>query len=124
MVRLIVQVAIPPMQINIEDKNGKYICSRTQVPLVLAYALTAHRAQGLTLKSVILHLQQLFAHWHLYTGLSRVSDFEFLRATGPLDQCMLCCAEEVQLGFTSVMVLMTQSLCLLSIADWRQQMFF
>ena len=65
---------------------------------MLAYALTVHRAQGLTSKSVIFHLQQLFAHGQLYTGLSRsrVSAFECMRVTGPLDQGMACCAPEVQ----------------------------
>ena len=38
----------------------------------------------------------MFAYGQLYTGLSRVSAFEFLRVTGELDEDLRCCAEEVR----------------------------
>ncbi|KAE8747764.1 hypothetical protein FOCC_FOCC005587 [Frankliniella occidentalis] len=59
-------------------KNG-ITCSRYQLPLVLCWACTVHRAQGLTLKSMILDAGcSEFALGLLYVALSRVSDKENL----------------------------------------------
>ena len=45
-----------PVKFTVDDaKRGLQICSRTQVPLMLAYALTVHKAQGMTLDSVVFH---------------------------------------------------------------------
>ena len=46
---------------------------RRQIPLVLAYASTIHRAQGMTLDCVELDLgDDIFADGQFYTALSRV----------------------------------------------------
>ena len=89
-------LVVRPRQVDVEDNTGHVLCSRTQIPLILAYALTVHRAQGLTLGSVVMDVSNLFAHGQLYTGLSRVANFANLRVYGPLDQEMKCCHRVVR----------------------------
>jgi hypothetical protein len=59
-----------PAVMTIEDNTGTVICSRMQVPFLLAYALTVHRAQGMTLDAVTFHVDGLFAKGQLYTALA------------------------------------------------------
>lgn len=47
-------------------------CRRTQLPLAVAFALTVHKTQGLTLNRVTVSLDSgMFAAGHAYTALSR-----------------------------------------------------
>ena len=81
---------IMPVRFTVDDANGDFICSRTQVPLMLAYALTVHKAQGITSHSVVFHLDGLFAAGQLYTALSRVRDFSRLAVTGNVSSAAQC----------------------------------
>ena len=63
-----VLVTLRPKQVNVQDNMGTTLCSRTQVPLVLAYSITVHMSQGLTLPAVIMHVSKLFTYRQLYTG--------------------------------------------------------
>ena len=59
--------------------DGKKFCSRTQYPLVPAYAITIHKSQGMTLELVILDVgDREFAVGLSYTGMSRVKRLEDL----------------------------------------------
>ena len=52
-------------------------CSRTQLPLQNAFALTVHKTQGLTLDQIIISLDEgMFSPGHAYTALSRVRRWE------------------------------------------------
>jgi ATP-dependent DNA helicase PIF1 len=53
---------------------GMGACTRTAIPLKLAWAITTHKAQGLTLDFVIADVGQVFAEAQLYVALSRASD--------------------------------------------------
>jgi hypothetical protein len=53
---------------------GLGTCTRVAIPLRLAWAITAHKAQGLTLDYVIADVGQVFAEAQLYVALSRASD--------------------------------------------------
>lgn len=85
---------VVPVKMIVDDSDGTVICSRMQVPLILAYALTVHRAQGMTLDSLVLRLQGIFAVGQLYTALSCPRDFEKVRKSCRRDsarQCLTVC---------------------------------
>ena len=53
-------------------KGEKVLASRTQLPLLVAFAVSVHRAQGATLDSLVLDLTSCFAAGQAYVALSRV----------------------------------------------------
>lgn len=57
--------------------KGLRFC-REQYPLKLAYALTIHKSQGLTLHELYLNVNEAFERGQLYTGVSRICDPEHL----------------------------------------------
>ncbi|KAG0601459.1 hypothetical protein M758_11G112900 [Ceratodon purpureus] len=57
-------------------------CQRLQVPLMLAWALTIHKCQGMTLDYLIVNLENIFAVGQLYVALSRVRSMDGLRVKG------------------------------------------
>ena len=93
---------ILPVKFIVQDSDGDIICSRTQVPLILAYALTVHRAQGMTLDAVLFVIDGLFVEGQLYTALSRVRDFSRLAIEGGLNPNMKC-ADKVAIAFDQAM---------------------
>ena len=68
-----------PKKHTIETNHGAIVCSRMQVPLFLAYALTVHRGQGQTLDQLICDNSAIFAYGQIYTALSRAREFSMLR---------------------------------------------
>ena len=62
-----------------ELKNGKQVkVSRRQIPLRLAYGLTIHKAQGLTLDRVFIDFDRVFAEGQAYVALSRAKTLDGL----------------------------------------------
>eukprot|EP00873_Tetraselmis_striata_P007290 jgi/Tetstr1/427554/TSEL_017680.t1 len=61
---------------------GNEAASRTQIPLKLAWALTVHRAQGMTLDRVQCVVGDAFAAGQIYVALSRARSFAGLELRG------------------------------------------
>lgn len=62
--------------------NEDVFASRRQIPLALAYALTVHKAQGLSLDRVHVHLERCFAPGMAYVALSRCRSLAGLQVSG------------------------------------------
>ena len=71
-------VPITPITASWEDKLGQSL-SRTQIPLTLAWAITIHKSQGLTLTKVVIDLgEKDFSPGLSFVAISRVKSFKGL----------------------------------------------
>lgn len=68
-----------PESWKIELPNGEVQASRSQVPLILAWALSIHKAQGQTLERVKVDLGRVFEKGQAYVALSRATCREGLQ---------------------------------------------
>lgn len=69
--------------------KGFEIASVTQYPLRLAWAVTVHKSQGLSLDSAIIDLSQAFTPGMGYVALSRVRSLEGLYLVGMNEQAFM-----------------------------------
>jgi ATP-dependent exoDNAse (exonuclease V) alpha subunit len=65
------EIIIAPMDWVVEE-NGKIRAQITQVPLRLAWAITVHKSQGMSLDAAVMDLSQVFEYGQGYVALSRV----------------------------------------------------
>jgi ATP-dependent DNA helicase PIF1 len=68
---------------ELELDNSKVICQ--QIPLMLAYSITIHKSQSLSLESAVLDLADCFCNHMVYVALSRVRSLSglYLRSLNP-----------------------------------------
>ncbi|APA10965.1 hypothetical protein SS1G_03340 [Sclerotinia sclerotiorum 1980 UF-70] len=64
---------VQPEEWKIELPNGEIQAQRTQLPLILAWALSIHKAQGQTLERVKIDLKRVFENGQAYVALSRAT---------------------------------------------------
>jgi len=65
------QIEVEPMDWTIEE-NGKIRARITQLPLRLAWAITVHKSQGMSLDEAVMDLSGVFEFGQGYVALSRV----------------------------------------------------
>jgi ATP-dependent DNA helicase PIF1 len=73
---------LPMPALSFEVDYGKDKLTRKQVPLVLAWAMTIHKAQGASLSDVVTDLRNVFGAGQVYVTLSRVRSLEGLALLG------------------------------------------
>ncbi|MCX6702966.1 MAG: hypothetical protein NTW60_03825 [Candidatus Wolfebacteria bacterium] len=75
------EISASPETWNVEE-NGKILAKITQVPLRLAWAITIHKSQGMTLDAAEINLADAFEKGMGYVALSRVRSLDGIRLTG------------------------------------------
>lgn len=71
-----------PEEWKVELPNGEVQAKRNQLPLILAWALSIHKAQGQTLERVTVNLGRVFERGQAYVALSRATSQQGLRVLG------------------------------------------
>ena len=64
---------VQPEEWKVELPNGEIQAQRSQLPLILAWALSIHKAQGQTLERVKIDLKKIFEKGQAYVALSRAT---------------------------------------------------
>lgn len=67
------ELLVEPEEWKIELPNGEVQAQRSQLPLILAWALSIHKAQGQTLPLVKIDLKKIFEKGQAYVALSRAT---------------------------------------------------
>ena len=76
------EVIAEPEEWIIEDETGDVLASYEQVPLCLAWAITIHKSQGMTLDAAEIDLSRTFELGQGSVALSRVKSLEGLKLLG------------------------------------------
>jgi hypothetical protein len=82
------EVVAEPVEWKMDD-GGKTLARITQVPLRLAWAMTVHKSQGMSLDAALIDLSQAFEYGQGYVALSRVRTLEGLALYGMNDRALM-----------------------------------
>ncbi|RHZ35716.1 DEAD/DEAH box helicase [endosymbiont GvMRE of Glomus versiforme] len=69
--------------------------SRTQIPLVLSWAITIHKSQGQSIERLKINLNRVFEKGQVYVALSRACSLKYLQVIG-FNASKLICDEKVK----------------------------
>ncbi len=82
------EVIAEPEEWIIEDETGEVLASYEQVPLCLAWAITIHKSQGMTLEAAEIDLSRTFELGQGYVALSRLKSLAGLQLLGMNDMSL------------------------------------
>ena len=78
------------------DPSGAAAASRIQIPLMLAWALSVHKCQGMTLDRVRVDLRQAFTCGQVYVAISRARSLEGLQLMERVPSRVVCASKIVK----------------------------
>ncbi|MFA6524361.1 MAG: AAA family ATPase [Candidatus Paceibacterota bacterium] len=81
------KIEITPMDWSVEE-NGKIKAKITQIPLRLAWAITVHKSQGMSMDAAVMDLSDVFEFGQGYVALSRVRRLSGLYLLGINDHAL------------------------------------
>lgn len=76
------KIVARPDEWTVHNEFGKPLATFKQIPLRLAWAITVHKSQGMTLDQAEMNLSKTFESGQGYVALSRVKSWSGLRVTG------------------------------------------
>ncbi|HKK87354.1 MAG TPA: AAA family ATPase [Saprospiraceae bacterium] len=82
-------IEVEPELWSIDNEKGGRLVSLKQIPLRLAWAMTIHKSQGMTLEAAEIDLSKTFEAGQGYVALSRLRNLEGLRLLGMNDKSLL-----------------------------------
>jgi ATP-dependent DNA helicase PIF1 len=89
------QIFIDPIKIQIEER--KNIAVRTQLPLILAYAITIHKSQGSTIDCAVIDIgPNIFAPGQAYVALSRARNWKSVYCSNFTENSFKCDKEVIE----------------------------
>lgn len=81
------EIEIEPMEWSVDD-GGKKVATIKQIPLRLAWAMTIHKSQGMSLDEAMMDISQVFEYGQGYVALSRVRTLSGLHLIGYNDMSL------------------------------------
>ena len=87
-----IEKVIEEKEWTIEDPiTGLVLTRRTQIPLVLSWAITIHKSQGQSIKRLKVDLNGVFGEkGQVYVALSRACSLKYLWVIGFTDDKLIC----------------------------------
>ncbi len=82
-------ITAAPMEWAVEGSTGSALARITQIPLRLAWAITVHKSQGMSLDAAHMDLSEAFEYGQGYVALSRVRTLKGLSIAGMNERALM-----------------------------------